>query len=458
MLASPARNQRLKSFGCGLPLCGSPRLLNFKNSGCDGARPATADSEARNKIGHGTPRPLTFAETTTSYMPKGYAPSVFVSSTCYDLNQVRADLRRFLENMSFDAVLSESPAFPVSPQISPVENCLLAVKNRADIFVLIVGSRYGSQNKSGKSVTNLEYNEAKAKGIPVYVFVSKQILNALPIWKKNPNADYTDFVNTPKLFEFVETLRSSEDHWVFEFDEVIHIIETLRRQLSYLLMDGLALREQVRDLKLPAALLDLSGKSLRLLMERPTGWEYWLFGTVLAEEMEKDQELKWDVKYGLKIGSAHAVSELFPLMQWIQQEFDDILGLVHSAERLMNQAIQEALREPGVPGDPEHIVYVSRRIARVRKELLAWTIGFQCASVKPECERLISLIAELSSDIVAQLESIPSRIDSEINKAIEAKERGEAYMATVMLKLSIPNIDVISAEFQKLIQMLPRLL
>src|ERR1035441_2409668 len=162
-------------------------------------------------------------------MPKGYAPSVFVSSTCYDLSQVRADLKRFLEGMGLDPVLSEMPVFPVSPQIGPVENCLRAVRERADIFVLIVGARYGTQGKSGKSITNMEYLEAKGKGVPVYIFVLKQVLSMLPIWKTNPLADYESVVDTPKLFEFVENLRSSQDHWVFEFEEVANITDELEQ-------------------------------------------------------------------------------------------------------------------------------------------------------------------------------------------------------------------------------------
>jgi hypothetical protein len=65
-------------------------------------------------------------------MPKGFPPSVFVSSTCYNLNQVRADLKHFLDDLGLDPVLSEAPAFPVNPQTSPVENCLRAVKERSD--------------------------------------------------------------------------------------------------------------------------------------------------------------------------------------------------------------------------------------------------------------------------------------------------------------------------------------
>ena len=64
--------------------------------------------------------------------------SVFVSSTCYDLRQIRADLREFLERSGFDAVLSESNGFPIAPDASILDNCLRAVEQRADIFVLII--------------------------------------------------------------------------------------------------------------------------------------------------------------------------------------------------------------------------------------------------------------------------------------------------------------------------------
>jgi hypothetical protein len=42
-------------------------------------------------------------------------------------------------------------------------------EKKADIFILIVVKRYGHQTGDGKSITSLEYLEAKKKGIPVYV-------------------------------------------------------------------------------------------------------------------------------------------------------------------------------------------------------------------------------------------------------------------------------------------------
>ena len=45
-------------------------------------------------------------------MPLGYPPTIFVSSTCYDLSQVRLDLKAFIEKLGYDAVISETSAFP----------------------------------------------------------------------------------------------------------------------------------------------------------------------------------------------------------------------------------------------------------------------------------------------------------------------------------------------------------
>jgi hypothetical protein len=82
-------------------------------------------------------------------MPNVSEPSVFVSSTCYDLRQVRADMKQFIESFGFKPVLSEYPSFPIDPDVGTIENCLIAVENYANIFVLIIGGRYGSTTNCG---------------------------------------------------------------------------------------------------------------------------------------------------------------------------------------------------------------------------------------------------------------------------------------------------------------------
>ena len=69
--------------------------------------------------------------------------NIFISSTCYDLSQIRADLKESIINMGHNPILSEEHDFPINPNLSNVENCINAVKTEADIFVLIIGNRYG---------------------------------------------------------------------------------------------------------------------------------------------------------------------------------------------------------------------------------------------------------------------------------------------------------------------------
>lgn len=177
-------------------------------------------------------------------MPKGSKATLFISSTCYDLSQVRVDLREFSESIGLEPILSEFDSFPVNPNQDTLSNCLEAVKNRTDIFVLVIGGRYGSIVDTGKSITNLEYFEAKAKGIPKYVFVKEDVLALLPIWRANPDSDYSSVVDNPSLFEFITSLRDSGDVWVFPFSNAQSIISTLKKQLSYLLSDCLDLRKK----------------------------------------------------------------------------------------------------------------------------------------------------------------------------------------------------------------------
>lgn len=66
-------------------------------------------------------------------------PSIFVSSTCYDLKQIRQDIREFIEeDLGYEAILSEYDSFPIDPDRDTINNCLRVVEQRADIMVLIL--------------------------------------------------------------------------------------------------------------------------------------------------------------------------------------------------------------------------------------------------------------------------------------------------------------------------------
>ena len=71
-------------------------------------------------------------------------PRVFVSSTYYDLKHVRHSLDVFIENVGYDSILWEKGNIAYAFDKPLDESCYEEVKN-VDIFVLIIGGRYGSE-------------------------------------------------------------------------------------------------------------------------------------------------------------------------------------------------------------------------------------------------------------------------------------------------------------------------
>ena len=171
--------------------------------------------------------------------------NIFISSTCYDLSQVRQDLRDFISGLGYNPMMSEQNDFPIDPQLDNWENCINAVKKYADIFVLIIGNRYGAVGETGKSITNTEYLTAVQKGIPIYTFSLKQMTTLLPMWERNPDADYSYAVDNPKIFEFLADVRQKSGRWNFEFENAQDIKDTLRKQLSILFQNSLELRKRI---------------------------------------------------------------------------------------------------------------------------------------------------------------------------------------------------------------------
>ena len=90
-------------------------------------------------------------------------PRVFISSTCYDLKYIRENLKFFVKTIGYEPVLSEDGDVFYNPTGHTHESCLSEVVT-CQIFVLIIGGRYGGKYKeSEKSITNMEYEDMLSK-------------------------------------------------------------------------------------------------------------------------------------------------------------------------------------------------------------------------------------------------------------------------------------------------------
>src|SRR5215813_12658763 len=92
-------------------------------------------------------------------------PTVFISSTVYDLGDIRSALHYFLTREGITVFMSEAPDFLVAANVHSYEACLMKAR-RADLLIALVWKRYGGlylTEPDGRrvSVTLKEIREAR---------------------------------------------------------------------------------------------------------------------------------------------------------------------------------------------------------------------------------------------------------------------------------------------------------
>ncbi|MET0396153.1 MAG: DUF4062 domain-containing protein [Longimicrobiaceae bacterium] len=367
------------------------------------------------------------------------SPAVMVSSTFYDLRQIRADLGCFLEDdLGYRALLSEHRSFPVDPDADTIENCRRRVEQDADLFVLVIGGRYGYVDPNSlKSITNLEYLVAQRKGIPIYAFVEKSVLSVLPVWAKNPQADFSDVVSDTRVFEFIQRVRSEDKIWMHEFEIAQEIIQTLRLQLAYLMRDGL--QQRLQFLKLDNQFpRDLHGKALRLALEKPDAWEHRLFGQVLTDQVGEHGDLRKDHHLGLIFGSGDHLA-LEQVAPWMQARMEEIQRLVQAVNVVLGDNLQESLGPPGEPGSVEAIVDTARKAGAIYRAAINWSLHVLRAHV-PECFRsAVVEMARMTDDLIEKVETFGPLILKEVEESLAAPWDGPQRVLNLVLTISLSN-------------------
>lgn len=117
-------------------------------------------------------------------------PRVFISSTCYDLQEIRFQLRKFIQDIGYEPVMSEFGDIFYDLGDHVQDACKEEI-NRSNIFVLVIGNNYGSTyhkhagNKDiPDSVTLQEFKKALEVGIPKYIFINRFVQHDFENYKR----------------------------------------------------------------------------------------------------------------------------------------------------------------------------------------------------------------------------------------------------------------------------------
>lgn len=189
---------------------------------------------------------------------------VFISSTCYDMHAIRAQLRSMLLSIGFEPVMSDQADVIFDPRLHTHTSCLREVVN-CDMLILVIGSRFGGtvvpkalelidlehlsdlskaerfgDDRSKISITQAEVLQAIQIGVPVFAFVDLGVMRDHLTYEKNKNKSIIgqiDFSSidksetAPYIFEFINFLRlRNENNSIFEFSRFEDIEAQAKKQ------------------------------------------------------------------------------------------------------------------------------------------------------------------------------------------------------------------------------------
>lgn len=120
---------------------------------------------------------------------------VFVSSACYDLVDLRAELFEELRELGvephFSDIKESGFVVPSEPTVNSVEACLADLRE-CELVIFILSQRYGPALKGqfgDKSATQCEYDEAKRLKMRSLFYVRTDLWGDFSAWRKSKHKD-----------------------------------------------------------------------------------------------------------------------------------------------------------------------------------------------------------------------------------------------------------------------------
>lgn len=204
-------------------------------------------------------------------------PRVFISSTFYDLRQIRADIDQFLRGLGYDAIRNEEGSIPYGKEDRLEDYCIQEVRH-SDILISIIGGRFGSESKDEQtiekylqagSISQRELRAALENQKQVYIFIDKNVSAEYQTYllnKGNSNVRYK-FVDDQRIYSFIEEIKNlGINNNIKDFETSEDITNYLREQFAGLFQRFIDDQRRIKEVNLIAE-LERTSKNLNQLVE-----------------------------------------------------------------------------------------------------------------------------------------------------------------------------------------------
>lgn len=181
-------------------------------------------------------------------------PKIFISSTFYDLRQIRAELDLFIENLGYEPIRNEEGDIAYGKTEALEEYCYKEIKG-IDILISIIGGRFGSQSASGKSsISQMELKTAIKEGKQVYIFIDQNILGEYETYLLNKDSKVEikyRYVNDIRIYKFIEEIKTlGLNNNIKGFELASDITRYLKEQFAGLFQRFLQEQTRIKEISL----------------------------------------------------------------------------------------------------------------------------------------------------------------------------------------------------------------
>ncbi len=297
-------------------------------------------------------------------------PRVFVSSTYYDLKYIRSSLENLINSLGFESILYERGQIAYLPEIPLDKSCYKEVEN-ADIFIIIIGGRYGSEKSGIKenkekqffdqydSITMQEYKAAVQREIPTYILIEKSVHSEFETYLKNKNNESINYVHVDSvnIFHLIENILSQPNP-VYQFDRFSDIEFWLKEQWAGLFRDLINNRsEQIQIASLASQVDSLTeiNKTLRRYLEviipklSPDSEDLISTESMRLENFELDREIEKTLLYGFVRGYGILIEDLKDALITSESIEDFFEKMGEKAEPAFERLLPEYLKTDWIP-------------------------------------------------------------------------------------------------------------
>lgn len=180
-------------------------------------------------------------------------PRIFISSTFYDMRQIRADLDTFIENLGYDPVRNEEGDISYGKDEALEEYCYKEIK-AVDILVSIIGGRFGSESKKhNSSISQIELKTALKENKQVYIFIEKNVLSEYETYliNKDNNSMKYRYVDDVRIYQFIEEVKKiNTNNNIKGFETASDISKYLKEQFAGLFQRFLDEQTKIKEVSL----------------------------------------------------------------------------------------------------------------------------------------------------------------------------------------------------------------